>query len=684
MVIIMQTSNSKRLGSGYSSIYKTPEWKEEQYNFEIHLGNYARNHLKAHRAVDSALRKMKYVLSTHYEKFGAEVVQAFNTSLTPKNPYMLTSKMEALYNASGISSDASSQSISFKNIMQEIVTSNRNRSNYLIDKLGLNKRSVDEAIKHNSKNIFKAGLSSGLHNLFKGPDVYSKYGMDFKSYDKYDRGLKVKYNTDEKKEPAQNIQEKTNDTASLAIKGSISPNGFRLTENGSSSITTKLLNTAKWLGLKGQDLLNFRLAIMGWLLPDGNHSLYEILYSSHAAGIRGKEDLTDAASMDETIDPLTKDEIRDNCGADYVNKLLQREGESAGDFKGFNEKLLPIENVYYKRNDLELNDRMPDETKSELTQGTKTYFQVVDMSGPHRQAATTYKSPAHLLINHAIIFNKFRIIPRIQQHNSLYRDLVPIVHDILFRKIKSTFNLTRPLVKYLKNDIVLNPIVNNIYNGISALSDEYSNYIDETFNNLKDHINNIIPDFNKMPDGDKSNPQIIKLYRKINTLLKEYSNKIAQHIIKDAGLNVFGWRMNKLLDDAYVTANMLQDYLRSATKFSGHVYSGQRMLPSYYLGGTITTSMFTSTSKRKETAASYYKGAILVFNLHNTGVDIGDDLNQVLIPPGCKFKVKKVTTTPEKGDEVSVGGIKQVKYVYFEEAGNNYSNPSKVYPTKLY
>ena len=340
MVITMQTSKAKRYGS-VGSIYKTTGWRDSQAQFEINLGKYARKCPKAHFGVNTALRQMKNVLCTYYynqllsngkqnfylQAFTKnepstkdEIVSFIDTALYGRGKEEplsgdLCKKMTAFYNASGISSDASNQSINFKNIMQKIVTSNSRRSDNLIKSLHLNKSAVGESIKHNSKNIFKAGLSSGLHNIFKGPDVYDNYGMDFKSYDKYDRGLKVKYNMDKKKEPtSENKLENTNDTVPEDIKGSISPNGFRLTANGSSSTTTKLLNTAKWLGLSREDLLNFRLAIMGWLLPDGDHSLYEILYSSHAAGVRGKEDLTDAASMDKTIDPLAEDEIRDGGG----------------------------------------------------------------------------------------------------------------------------------------------------------------------------------------------------------------------------------------------------------------------------------------------------------------------------------------------------------------------------------
>ena len=761
MVIIMQTSKVKRLGSGYSSIYKTSEWQQEQHDFEIRLGKYAYTHPKSHEAVNKGLSRMKNILWAYYhDQFvnlgkkefflraftkddpsmagqvgrmvGEEIFKIIGDNFTQKidktlsgSSSNLREKMTAFYNASGISSDASNQSINFKNIMQKIVTSNSRTSNYLINKLGLDKNSVDEAIRHNSKNIFKAGLSSGLHNLFKGPDVYGKYGMNFKSKDKDDNDLKFKYtNMDDKKKNIRNpfnnplplsqrelnfynsthfpkfekpnmlfytmltiLAQKTDALEPYIDKEiteenhyTISKNGFRLTENGTSFTTTKLLNTAKWLGLSMQDLLNFRLALMGWLLPDGDHSLYEILYSSHAAGIRGKnEDLTDVASMDETIDPLTTDEIRHKCGTEYTNTIfiettITKDKVKKRKYKNMLHKhLLPIEIVYYNRNDLKLNNKMPDETKSELTQGTKIYMKLPELPGPHRQALTAYKSPAHLLINHSLVFNNFRFIAKIQQYNYLYNNLKAQIYNHLLSEFKQSFKIPHSLNEYLEINGLPSPKEDSIYNNLSPLLHEYSSCINITSNTIKDYILNNIPDFTNLIHNKDENahPKTIKLYKEINTLLKSYSKKRAQYIINDAGLSTFGWRMDKLLDDTYATANMLQDYLRSAPKYNGHVYSGQKMLLSYYLGSTITTSMFTSTSKKKETAADYYKGAILVFDLHNTGVDIGDKLDQVLIPPGCKFKVKKVTTTPENGDEVAVDKDKPtgkpVNYVYLEE-----------------
>ena len=79
--------------------------------------------------------------------------------------------------------------------------------------------------------------------------------------------------------------------------------GFRLV-TGPSGTTTRMLRAYKWLGASNEELLKFRLALMGWMLS-GDHSLYEIVTGAKQAGVRGnKEDTTNAITLYQTIDPL--------------------------------------------------------------------------------------------------------------------------------------------------------------------------------------------------------------------------------------------------------------------------------------------------------------------------------------------------------------------------------------------
>ncbi len=88
---------------------------------------------------------------------------------------------------------------------------------------------------------------------------------------------------------------------------------------GTSETTKHLLTYFKSLGFKSdRDLLDFRLAIMGYILPENNGSLYEILQASHEVGVHGTENVSTAETMDKTIDPLSEKELREKVCQDKM------------------------------------------------------------------------------------------------------------------------------------------------------------------------------------------------------------------------------------------------------------------------------------------------------------------------------------------------------------------------------
>lgn len=87
--------------------------------------------------------------------------------------------------------------------------------------------------------------------------------------------------------------------------------GGMLQTAGPSGTTLRMLGAYKLLGATKAELLHFRLALIAWMGSSRDHSLYEILVGSRNAGVSGKEDLTEAATMYQTIDPLSLDEIRE-------------------------------------------------------------------------------------------------------------------------------------------------------------------------------------------------------------------------------------------------------------------------------------------------------------------------------------------------------------------------------------
>ncbi len=80
---------------------------------------------------------------------------------------------------------------------------------------------------------------------------------------------------------------------------------------GTSGTAMRLLDKYRGqISSNKADLLNFRLVLMACMLPEKNHSLYEILQGSHEVGVIGHENLSTADMMDKTIDPLGEDRVR--------------------------------------------------------------------------------------------------------------------------------------------------------------------------------------------------------------------------------------------------------------------------------------------------------------------------------------------------------------------------------------
>ncbi|MCD7806533.1 MAG: hypothetical protein LUH19_04230 [Lachnospiraceae bacterium] len=77
------------------------------------------------------------------------------------------------------------------------------------------------------------------------------------------------------------------------------------------SVTTlRLLGAYRMLGAGKRDLLFFRLALIAWMVKGKENSLYDILEASHKAGLKGSEDISEAATMYTSLDPLTASQLR--------------------------------------------------------------------------------------------------------------------------------------------------------------------------------------------------------------------------------------------------------------------------------------------------------------------------------------------------------------------------------------
>lgn len=98
---------------------------------------------------------------------------------------------------------------------------------------------------------------------------------------------------------------------------------------GMSGTTTRMLKTFQWINVSGVDVFDYRMAVMGWMLPSWDHSLYEILRGSWAAGVKGPGESASragrgAALMYQRIAPFTEEELRQNVcvGGQFPHELM--------------------------------------------------------------------------------------------------------------------------------------------------------------------------------------------------------------------------------------------------------------------------------------------------------------------------------------------------------------------------
>ncbi|MBO5092804.1 MAG: hypothetical protein J6C33_00410 [Lachnospiraceae bacterium] len=95
------------------------------------------------------------------------------------------------------------------------------------------------------------------------------------------------------------------------VKKEVTAEGMLQTA-GASGTTLRMLGAYRLMGASRKELLDFRLALIAWMVSSHDHSLYEILQGSHNAGVVGTEDLSEAAAMYTNVDPLDTEILREH------------------------------------------------------------------------------------------------------------------------------------------------------------------------------------------------------------------------------------------------------------------------------------------------------------------------------------------------------------------------------------
>ena len=291
-------------------IYESSEFRKYQEEFEINLGKYLYKSDEAYKAVQKGIRKLK---EENPEKGLREIffsnekytTENFSGNVTKLGGQDLTNEeLEAILR-DGKPTD------------EELQSPSTTVAGNLREKLGVFQFAVDDGVLDgdNGGNQESSEFEPHIERRNQTDEDRERLKRDF---DYQDKELQLFRSARERR-----YQEKFRKDGKTPItygemlfkpqynkKDIDSFYGKRLVA-GTSEIAIRLLSKYReQVSSDEKDLLNFRLVLMACMLPERDHSLYEILQGSHEVGVIGYENLSTADTMDKTIDPLGEDKVR--------------------------------------------------------------------------------------------------------------------------------------------------------------------------------------------------------------------------------------------------------------------------------------------------------------------------------------------------------------------------------------
>lgn len=400
--------------------------------------------------------------------------------------------------------------------------------------------------------------------------------------------------------------------------------GFQLI-SGTSMTTTRMLDTYKWLGLK-DNALDFRLALIGWMLPERDHSLWEILNGSHVVGIYGNEDLTDAETMDRTVYPLTEEELRQNV-------CEQIDGN----------KMFPLDRFYYESHKFEDTENLYMEggytQKYSLLSSPDIYSCMKHCINTRFEKSKilsiiSYSSKSNCLA----MMSKTSGTPEKVRIVSIKKTLGIMINNDILLSILGKFSLEPQITNQIKSYIVQ-------INGMST-------YVVPTFLlKYKDEMLPLIKDKINIDENSYIDEQLNEIMCK--------STKLADDIV-DKYLIPY---LDKYNADIDVENNMLNIALRKSEKFdcnrdnSGNpLYSAQQFMKSASeISDIFSFDRFTSTTKCESVCEFFMRMDSVIYEIRakgKSGVDISKFSlcayeEEVLFLPEAKFVVTDIKTASD-------------------------------------
>ncbi|WP_081415679.1 eCIS core domain-containing protein [Aquimarina latercula] len=290
---------------------------------------------------------------------------------------------------------------------------------------------------------------------------------------------------------------------------------------GVSGTTTRMLKAYQFLNVPNSDL-DFRLALMGWMLPVWDHSLYEILRGSHIAGVKGENEdknIKDVVRMYMNVAPLRTEELRHNVANDKMfphEELYTSMATAHLPPIPYNSPLNPLVNpntehlIAPTANVANLTLENLRNAQENDTDGTYT-----NVSKAHAIAIGGYSSSLHSLLNTTIRINDsfYKAVKEslwnLQPDIGADRVSKNTIRAKFMEQVRQRLNRETEGVEGLE---VLGPIRNRLINlrdvpaampfTINDINDWIAELVDEIYPELKLHVNMAMEGLNNIPPSD--------------------------------------------------------------------------------------------------------------------------------------------------------------------------------------
>lgn len=442
---------------------------------------------------------------------------------------------------------------------------------------------------------------------------------------------------------------------------------------------SRLLGCYRLLGETDHEkLLNFRLALIAYLISFHSDSLEHILIESQSAGVKGTEDMSEKASMYMHIDPLDTETLREEFTEtkEFPHEIVYKEmlndlyrARKENKKKKLGEKKFQKEEAYRAQAEQELNEaymilRLYNERAVKIGQWQKRQMQIQ---------------------------NNLQYLKYLQYLQYLQNQYDPVVQASLEGGLHELQKAEENIARLLEELAVL-----TTDDAVNRASQTVAKYDEQGADNFTLYQRRDLRVFGT--DAGLLNAQDLALniyttaaYAAMNLGQREDDERALDRL-KEKN-SYYGWtegevKNKKLLRQIAqmirITARIVQDTLEERGSrptsdqeagekhgFDGWTYRGGFGMESWYDHGEYVAETLMSTSKDRMVALNFYQlearknlhqEVLTVFRLKNrSSVDVSDlsvyeTEQEVLVAKGARFKVVKGLTKYVPLKNVSTSG----------------------------